>query len=133
MATYADASYFIALVDPQDQWHRRAVDLLAHAKKRAPVRIHALALGEVVAVLGSRRGGKAAFDVYWALRDTTELHLPTAEELDASMQLVLRYGGRLSLSDCLFLYLMNQDVNSEILSFDAGFDGKGVRRLAGRP
>ena len=129
MTTFADTTYLVALMDDEDQWHPKALALLDWAEKRAPLHVHALTVGETIAIVGSHMGGKVARDAYVMLKDTTIIHLPTMEDLDASMDLVLKYDGTLSLSDALSLHLMRAQDGSEILSFDKDFDGKGVARV----
>lgn len=126
---FADASFFVALLNERDQWNLKATALLPMARARAPLRVHAIGVAEVIAVVGSAGGGKAARIAYEAIRDTASIHVPTLEEMDAAMELVVRYDGTLSLSDALFLLLMHREDATEILSFDRGFDGKGVQRI----
>jgi predicted nucleic acid-binding protein len=124
-----DASFLIALLDPADPWHPAARKAAPAAMKLKPWRTHALALGEVVAVLGSRRGGKAARAAYESIRDTNEILMPAAGDLDAAMRHVLHHDGRLSLSDALFVHYARRHGDETILSFDADFDKAGLRRL----
>ncbi|HLE46698.1 MAG TPA: PIN domain-containing protein [Candidatus Thermoplasmatota archaeon] len=133
MPLFGDASFFIALADPKDRWHDSAVRLLPWAEGRKPLHVHALVLAEVVAVIGSAKGGKAARAAYDALRTDARVHLPSISDLDDSMELVVRFDGRLSLSDALSLELMGRLGVREILSFDADFDGKGVTRRISPP
>lgn len=128
MALFADASFFVAVANPKDRWHRDAAALARQLTGHAPLRTHALAVGEVVALVGAARGGKVAQRAFVGIRDTCSIHLPSLEDLDGSMEWVLRSDGALSLSDSLFLRLMSPG-RDEILSFDADFDGKGVRRI----
>lgn len=119
----------MALAREEDRWHATAVKLrerLARARSKAT---HALALGEAVAVIGSAAGGKAAQRVYSAIHDTMEVRLPTHDDLDHAMAFVLRFDGKLSLSDALFLHYMQG--NDVIVSFDADFDRAGVVRVPG--
>lgn len=132
MPLFADASYFIALTDPEDQWHAGARRLVRVAERRAPLETHALVVGEVVAVVGSSAGGKAARQAYEGMRDNAIVHVPALDDLDEAMHDVVRYDGTLSLSDTLSLHLMRRRGIRDILSFDRDFDGKGVRRLTGR-
>lgn len=124
-----DASFLVALANDKDQWHDAAARAAPAARAAAPWRTHALALGEVVAVLGPRVGGRATRDVYEAIRDTVEVALPTLEDLDAAMAHVLRHDGGLSLSDALFVVFAARAGDDRILSFDSGFDQAGLRRI----
>lgn len=133
MTLFVDASYFIALADPKDRWHEAATGLLPYAEARHPLHTHALVLAEVVAVVGSARGGKAARVAYDGIRDGTRLHLPDLPSLDESIGLVVRFDGGLSLSDALSIEIMRREGIGKILSFDEDFDGKGVRRVSAAP
>lgn len=133
MTVFADTTFFVALMDDQDQWHKKAAALLDYAEKRMPLHVHALAVGEVIAIIGSHRGGKAAREAYAMLKDTTQIHTPSIEDLDAGMEHVLRYDGTLSLSDALYLHFMERDGVKSIISFDDDFDGKGVERVSQPP
>lgn len=126
---FADASFLVALMDQGDQWHPRAQNAAPSLMRAVPWRTHALALGEVVAVIGSRRGGKAARMAYEMVRDTTELTMPTLSDLDEAMAHVVRHDGALSLSDALFVHYAARHDDATILSFDADFDKTGLRRL----
>ncbi|HEX9815774.1 MAG TPA: PIN domain-containing protein [Candidatus Thermoplasmatota archaeon] len=133
MALFLDASFFIALADPKDQWHAAAVGLLPRVKRNRPWHTHALVVAEVVAVIGSALGGKAARTAYHSMRDEATVHVPALDDLDESMGLVVQYDGGLSLSDAWSLRLMRLHKVSSIVSFDSDFDGKGVERMGAKP
>ncbi|MHB8585054.1 MAG: PIN domain-containing protein [Thermoplasmatota archaeon] len=128
-AVLADSSFLVALLHDRDQWHAAARTSGAAALKKTPWRTHTLALGEVVAVLGPRVGGKAVRDAYEALRDTMDVWEPTVADMDAAMPDVVRHDGKLSLSDALFVLDGRRRGENEILSFDSGFDATALRRL----
>lgn len=129
MPAFADATFLVALMDPDDQWHDQARALLPFAKRNVPLHTHALGVAEVIAIVGGRLGGKVAREAYARLRDTTEIHLPSLEDLDEAMTHVVRYDGTLSLSDALALHVMRREGIGDILSFDKDFDGKDVNRV----
>lgn len=133
MPTFADTSYFVALMRPKDPWHPAAVQLLELAEARAPLHTTALVLAEVVAQVGSFQGGKAAVEAYQAIVDECVLHLPTMPDLDASMRTVLKFDGKVSLCDAYTLLAMTSAGARDVLSFDKDFDGKGVHRLSASP
>lgn len=126
MPYWADASYLIGLSDPRDQWHEEAKALHEKVSRRNTLRIHALAVAEVVTRLTRTVGVAKAQEAYFVIKDNLEVHYPMEQEFDDAMDLVARYEGELSLSDSLFVHLMApRDI---IVSFDGGFDGK-VKRL----
>ena len=131
MATHVDASWLIALANQRDQWHAQAKALVPYLAARRPFHIHALAVGEVIAAVGSAGGGKAAMQAYHTIRDNAVVHCPDREGMDAAMQVVLKHDGTVSLSDALFVVLMGKD--DEIVSFDADFDKAGVKRVGAPP
>lgn len=131
MPLFADASYYIALMRPSDQWHRAALHLMETAEDRGPLHTTVLVLAEVLAQVGAAQGGKAAQRAYEAIVDDGVIHYPDAAAVHESMGLVVRYDGRLSLADAVTLHLMERAGARELLSFDRDFDGKGVQRLHG--
>lgn len=133
MALFVDASYFIALLDPDDQWHEAAKALLPYLERNGPLVTHLLALGEVIAVVGSARGGKAAREASEILSDATEIRYPSPRDVERAMDLVVRYDGTVSLSDGLLLGYASLDPRRRVVSFDAGFDQKGFERVARPP
>lgn len=129
MAMLADSSFLVALLHERDQWHAAARASAASFLVKAPWRTHTLAIGEVVAVLGLRVGGKGVRDAYEALRDTMDMWEPTVADMDAAMLDVMRHDGMLSLSDALFVLDGRRRGDHDILSFDRGFDATTLRRL----
>lgn len=128
MTTFLDASYLVALGHSRDQWHDAAVVISRRLARTRDIQIHVLALGETIALVGRLLGGRAARVMYDAVLDQAALRIPTAEELDAAMQLVVKHDGKLSLSDALFVHYMK--AGDAIASFDADFDRAGVKRIA---
>jgi predicted nucleic acid-binding protein len=126
---FVDASFLVALLDARDQWHKAAKRAAPRLMRKRPWRTHGLALGEVVAVIGARAGGRAARDAYDCIRDTMDVWIPALADLDAAMRHVARFDGALSLSDALFVQAMAQEGDAAILSFDSDFDKAGLRRL----
>lgn len=129
MPVFIDASFMTALADPRDPWHPAVQALKPEVDARRPFHVHALAVAEVVANIGSRRGGTAARHAYEAMRDDMVLHLPTAEDLDESMELIVRFDGGLSLSDAYALLVVEREGLDAIVSFDDDFDKAGVERI----
>lgn len=129
MAVFVDSSFLIALADPRDPWHEAARALHDDIERRRPLHIHALAVAEVVAAVGSRRGGKVAHQAYEAMRDDMTLHIPAESDLDLAMDLVVRYDGGLSLSDAYAVLLIQREEWDGVVSFDDDFDKAGLRRL----
>jgi len=127
MKLFADASYFIALAKRDDKDHAAALGIARRAHRHRII-THSLALGEIVALVGPHLGGRRAREVYDAIRDSAEVMVPTLDEMDEAMSIVLRHDGRLSLSDAL-LVLAAKPNGDAVLSFDADFDRAGVKRV----
>lgn len=119
----------MALLDERDQWHEAAKRTAPRHMRQRPWRTHTLALGEVIAVIGSRAGGRAARDAYDAIRDTMDIWVPSLADLDSAMPHVLRFDGALSLSDALFVQSIAGEGGAAILSFDSDFDKAGLQRI----
>lgn len=125
---FVDSSYWVGLVDSRDQWHRRARELRAKVPLGASVLD--LTVAESVTVVGSRRGGKVATELYRFFCDSCRVIFVDDELLDRSMDLHLARDGRLSLTDCATIRAMVRDREKTILSFDSDFDSvPGITRL----
>lgn len=131
MALFLDASYCIALADPNDPWNEAAKALRDEVDAGRPLHTHALAVAEVVAAIGPRRGGKGAQQAYESLVDDVVVHFPEPGDFDRSMVTVRRFDGQLSLSDAYALLVVEREGLDGIVSFDDDFDKAGVRRLGG--
>lgn len=125
---FVDASYWVGLADSKDQWHARALAL----RGRVPARpsILDLALAEAVTIVGSRRGGKPARELFRYFCDSCRIVYVDAELIDRSMDLVVAHDGRLSVTDSATIEAMTRDGERSVLSFDSDFDKvPGVNRV----
>jgi predicted nucleic acid-binding protein len=130
MSAWLDATFFVSLFNTKDKNHARAKRDLA-LLKRYERKTHLLALAEVTAVVGPALGGKTAEKVVRAIADDVEVVYPEKSDVDDAMSLVLKYDGKLSLSDALLLHYAAR-ANDPLLSYDSDFDGKCIR-LGERP
>ncbi len=122
----ADSSYFVALADSRDKWHKRALRLDVPAR----LVITDLIAAESVTIVGERGGGKAAQMLYEYFVDDCEVVFVDAELLEEAMALHLHYDGTLSVADCASVALMSRNGIGEIVSFDSDFDKvRGIRRV----
>lgn len=124
---FVDSSYWVGLADSKDQWHERALAL----RGRVPARpsILDLALAEAVTIVGSRRGGKPARDLFRYFCDSCRIVYVDPELLDRCMDLVVAHDGRLSVTDSATVEAMVRDGEHDILSFDSDFDAvPGIAR-----
>ena len=123
-----DASYFVALADAKDRWHRDAVRLRAAVPQRFVV--SDLTIAEAVTIVGARLGPQHARTMYQYFLDACEVVFTDRGLLDDAMTYHLRLGGRLSVTDCVSLSLLERKGIREILSFDSDFDRvKAVTRV----
>ena len=123
-----DSSYFVALADPEDRWHRDAVRLRAAVPQRFVV--SDLTVAEAVTIVGARLGPRNARTLYQFFLDACEIVLIDRGLLDDAMAYHLRLGGRLSVTDCVSVSLMERKGIREILSFDGDFDRvKAISRV----
>ena len=122
----ADSSYFVALADSRDKWHKRALRLDVPAK----LIITDLVVAESITIVGERGGGKAARTLYEYFVDDCEVVFVDAELLDEAMALHLQYDGTLSVADCASVAVMSREGIGDIVSFDSDFDKvRGIRRV----
>ncbi|MBX8633221.1 MAG: PIN domain-containing protein [Candidatus Thermoplasmatota archaeon] len=124
----ADSSYFIALADKNDQWHRNAVAV----KSRIPqeFKISTLTVSEAVTAIGYRAGGKAARTLYDYFADNCSVETVDRQLMDLAMTVHLRFDGILSVADSVSAAIMTRDGFRQIVSFDSDFDKiKGIQRI----
>ncbi len=125
---FVDSSYWVGLVDSRDQWHRRALELRAEVPLGATVLD--LTIAEAVTIVGSRKGGKQARELYRFFCDSCEIVYLDEDLLDSAMDLHLARDGHLSLADCATIQAMVRSREKSILSFDSDFDSlPGITRV----
>jgi len=125
---FVDASFWVAISDRRDQWHTRATQL---AKRVRPgVRVLDLNASEALTIIGSRRGGKPAQELYQVFHDSCSIVYLDAELFDAAMDRHLQLDGRLSVPDCAAVEAMVRMEDRTVLSFDSDFDRvHGIERV----
>ncbi|WP_456473734.1 type II toxin-antitoxin system VapC family toxin [Candidatus Pyrohabitans sp.] len=124
-----DSSYFIAIADKKDQWHKRAKELSKNVDDELVVTD--LIISESVTAVGARGGGKAGQAVYEYISDNCEVTFVTMDMLEKAMEIFLKYDGTLSVADAVSVYVMSFRNIKSILSFDSDFDKvKSITRLA---
>lgn len=122
----ADSSYFVALADSKDRWHKQALGL----KIPRELVVTDLIVAESVTIVGDRGGGKAGKILYEYFVDECDVVFVDADLLDEAMALHLQYDGTLSVADCASVAVMSRKGIGEIVSFDSDFDKvRGIRRV----
>lgn len=125
-----DSNFFIALINDKDQYHERAKELSNDIMKEENKIIPLLMVSEAITSIGKRKDGKISNKLYNVIIDNFEVCYPEKKDIEESMKLVLKYGGSLSLADCLAIYLMKEKKITNIFSFDSDFDKvNGIVRI----
>ena len=124
---FADASYFIALADDRDRWHRDAMRLKVEIPDEFVVTDFMIA--EATTLIGARKGGRPARILFEYFLDACDIEYADDRTLREAMVNHLRFDGRMSVSDCVTLVVMERRRIRELVSFDSDFDRvKGIRR-----
>ncbi|MGL6299218.1 MAG: type II toxin-antitoxin system VapC family toxin [Methanobacteriaceae archaeon] len=126
---FIDTSYIIAIIIEKDQWHSRVEEIDNKISKSEKV-VSDLVITEAMATIGSLKGGKIAKTVYDYIKDNFTIHITDMSTLDAGMNTLLKYDGKLSLVDSTAVNIMNKLGIIEIVSFDSDYDKvKGIIRI----
>ncbi|MEA1909306.1 MAG: PIN domain-containing protein [Euryarchaeota archaeon] len=118
---FVDSSYYIAIVDTKDQWHKKALELSEYIETNISV-VSSFIISEVVTEIGRRSGGKVAYNLYNYFTDNCKIIYINRDLLSESMEIVLKYDGTLSLADATSVAIMDNMKIGEIISFDSDFD-----------
>ena len=118
---FVDSSYYIAIADTKDQWHKKALELSEYIENNSSV-VSSFIISEVVTEIGRRCGGKVAYTLYNYFTDNCKIVYIDRDLLSESMEIVLKYDGTLSLADAASVAIMDNMKIGEIISFDSDFD-----------
>ncbi len=118
---FVDSSYYIAISDTKDQWHKKALELSEYIENSASV-VSSFIISEVVTEIGRRSGGKVAYNLYNYFTDNCNIIYIDRGLLSESMEIVLKYDGTLSLADAASVTIMDNMKIGEIISYDSDFD-----------
>ena len=118
---FVDSSYYIAITDTKDQWHKKSLELFEYIETNSNV-VSSYIISEVVTEIGRRSGGKVAYNVYNYFTDNCEIIYIDRDLLVESMSIFLKYDGTLSLADAASIAIMDNMKIGEIVSFDSDFD-----------
>ncbi|KAF5411073.1 MAG: hypothetical protein C5S47_05080 [Candidatus Methanogasteraceae archaeon] len=118
---FVDSSYYIAIVDTKDQWHKKSLELSEYIENSISV-VSSFIISEVVTEIGRRSGGKVAYNLYNYFTDNCKIIYIDRDLLSESMEIVLKYDGTLSLADAASIAIMDNMKIGEIISFDSDFD-----------
>lgn len=118
---FVDSSYYIAIADTKDQWHKKALELSEYIETNISV-VSSFIISEVVTEIGRRSGGKVAYNLYNYFTDNCKIIYIDRDMLSESMEIVLKYDGTFSLADAASVAIMDNMKIGEIVSFDSDFD-----------
>ena len=118
---FVDSSYYIAIADTKDQWHKKSLELSEYIEINTSV-VSSFIISEVVTEIGRRSGGKVAYNLYNYFTDNCKIIYINRDLLSESMEIVLKYDGTLSLADAASVTIMDNMKIGEIISFDSDFD-----------
>ena len=118
---FVDSSYYIAIADTKDQWHKKALELSEYIETNISV-VSSFIISEVVTEIGRRSGGKVAYNLYNYFTDNCKIIYIDRDLLSESMEIVLKYDGTLSLADAASVTIMDNMKIGEIISYDSDFD-----------
>jgi len=125
-----DSNFFIALMNDRDKHHRRAKKLANEIMKDKNKIVPLLMLSEAIESIAKRKDGEIANKLYNVIVDNFEVFYSEKKDIKEAMKLVLKYGGNLSLADCLAIYIMKEKKITNIFSFDDDFDNvNGIMRI----
>ena len=110
---FVDASFIIALVLENDEFHKRAVELLPKIKSEDKIITMPMII-ETINLIGSCNGGKVGVKIYNYIKDNyTIINYDTL--IDESIIHFLKYDGTLSLADSTAINVMKNNNIYEIL------------------
>ena len=118
---FVDSSYYIAIADTKDQWHKKSLEISEYIENNLNV-VSSFIISEVVTEIGRRSGGKVAYNLYNYFTDNCEIIYIDRDLISESMGIFLKYDGALSLADATSIAIMDNMKINEIVSFDSDFD-----------
>ena len=129
-AVFADTTFFLALLNPRDQYHRRAAEL--NAALESPLLTTAWVLLELANALSASRSRRRFERVLLGLRTTpnVEIIAPDATLFERGCQFYIdRSDKEWSLTDCISFVVMKERDLADALSADHHFAQAGFRPL----
>lgn len=118
---FIDASFFIAALNKNDQWHEKVDKLLPIIKNEEKVTSE-LILSESITLVGSLFGGKIGLKLFEYILDNHEVRYADKELSFNAMETFLKYDGILSFADSVSVEIMKDSGIERIVSFDSDFD-----------
>lgn len=129
MTVFVDTGYFVALLLPRDQRHKRAVKA---AKPGMRFVTSSLVINETISLLQARGLLSAALEFLREARANPELRIVHADAAVQSMawDLFSRWGGGGATAvDCVSFAIMRESSIRKAFTFDAHFRAAGFETL----
>jgi len=120
---FLDSSLLIAAADEDDQFHKRAKEIIPELKEEKF--LSELIISESITGVGARLGSKQAQKVFETLLydPTVKVIYANKRLLERAVQVYIKYDGRLSFADAVSVRIMYDNRIKKIASFDTDFDG----------
>ena len=103
---FGDTSYFVALADKKDRWHKDAARLSRTVRDELVVTD--LVVSETLTLIGHRGGGNPAQQFYRFFTDSCAIDFIDRPALDESMSYHRQFNGKLSVADCASIVCMGR-------------------------
>jgi predicted nucleic acid-binding protein len=127
---FADTGFFLALINPRDQYHRAAAEL--NSRLSVPMVTTAWVLLEFANAISSSRGRQRFQHVLVRLRSEPDATViaPEADLFDRGCQLyIARADKEWSLTDCISFVVMEREALTDALTADRHFEQAGFHAL----
>lgn len=125
---FVDSSMFFALVDENDQFHQKAVQIWQTLKKQKVQLITSnYMLNETFTLIRSRRGAKVVDDFRKSLTDIYNIRIirVTVADEAGAWDWFLKDWSKLSFNDCVSFALMKRLELKQVATFDEHFQRAG--------
>lgn len=117
---FIDTSYIVGLLVEEDQWHKRAKELIPLIDKKEKI-ISLSIVNESITLINKKRGVEDSKQAYKIILDNFTIIDENMNLYTESMNTLIKYHS-LSLTDSVIVELMKNHNIVEIVSFDEDFD-----------
>ncbi len=127
---FADTAFFLALVNPRDQYHRSAMEL--NTQLKIPLVTTAWVLLEFANAVSASHGRKNFELVLTALRNQSDAKIvaPDSDLFERGCNFYIsRPDKEWSLTDCISFVVMDREGLAEALTADRHFEQAGFKTL----
>jgi predicted nucleic acid-binding protein len=127
---FADTGFFLALINPRDQYHLPATEL--NCQLKSPLVTTAWVLLEFANAISASRARDRFGSVLGRLRSEADVSIidPQPELFDSGCQLYIsRPDKDWSLTDCISFVVMSRENLTDALTADRHFEQAGFNRL----